>query len=348
MGSGAQIIRNYTSEFSDVGTIYFASLNDIVANIDINPTSEELLDFLTAYFYNTYFSGRSYESIPRESVKVIASRSLNVNSKNFNEYLSSLNVSKESKVLLEKVFRFPSNLIKYSYTSDKIIFNHTLEASGVLNDLINEVQNSKIPIDQKILPNIALVTLQYTFSYWNYVYTNYGGSNAWYTYLLTTVGGFELNEIDWVKVFESSMAGSICGAVNGFVNQEDFQSISISAAIGASISSCNEVLVQIFNHLQITDGLLTGGEEVEAKSGNNVFLKKHIVNITSCKTGEGVTLPRAKSGNLMFIKNSTASNVLIAPKSTDTIDGSSSYVSLTAGDIGQFCSAENGKWITGN
>ncbi|OFX28192.1 MAG: hypothetical protein A2X08_10440 [Bacteroidetes bacterium GWA2_32_17] len=344
--AGAYKIRNYTSEFTLAGTIYNSCLDNIVSNIDVNPTSEEILDIVKAYFYNTYFSGRADESIPRESINVITTRALN-NSTDFLEYLDSLEISKEAKDLVKKIYLFSTYFQKYAYTSDKNIFNYSSEAGGILIELNEEIQNAKISVDQKILPQIALTILQYTFNYWTYVYTNYGGSNAWYTYLLTTIGGFELSEIDWRKILSRSIAGGICGAINGFVNDDDFQSITIGAAAGAATSSAIEVAEQIFNHLQITDGLLTGGEEVFAASGNAVYIKKHVVNITRCKTGEGVTLPRAKAGNIIHIKNSVTANARIAPKSTDLINGSSGYVEVTPGDIGEFYSAETGNWITG-
>lgn len=155
MASGPQIIRDYTNEFSLTATIYSSCLNSVISSIDSSPTSEEVLDIVSVYFYNTYFLGRSEESILRESINVINTRALN-HSIDFLEYLDTLKISEETKELVKKIYLFPLNFQKYVYTSDKNIFNYNYEANGSINELLEEIQNAKIPVDQKILPQIAV------------------------------------------------------------------------------------------------------------------------------------------------------------------------------------------------
>ncbi|OFX28193.1 MAG: hypothetical protein A2X08_10445 [Bacteroidetes bacterium GWA2_32_17] len=340
----ADILKLKINPYREAGSVHDTGLADMIANIDTTPTVEEIVDDVKEYFYDHYFTSRSTESIPRESIGTIVARAVNLTT-DFETYISSLEISDEAKKWLIKVANFMDQFQKYAYISDKNIFNFSLEFNGSVEELEDEILNSGLSEDRQILPLIGLAVLKSSYVYWKAVYENTGGSNAWFTWITATIGGIEVSEMDWKAVLKSDVKGAIVGSVQAFVNKETFQSIVVGGAAGSIATATKEISVQVFKFLQDTDGLLTGGEAAVAEASNAKKVTKRVVNVTTCASGYGVTLPKAKAGNAVFVKNNGAETCTIAATGSDTINGSSTTTIAAAAFKNFYCAVSNA-WIT--
>lgn len=345
-------IKLKINPYRDAGTVHDSGLDALITAFvaETSPTVEEIIDVVKAYFYDTYFTSRSTETIPRESIGVIISRANNF-ANDYMSYVSGAEVADEVKMYLYKVWNFVGDFRKYAYSSDgNNIFTTTEddEFNGAITELENEIMDSSLIEDHKILPLVACAVLRNSYTYWYDAYNNTGGANDWYTWITSTIGGIQKSELHWKGILQNDLAGAVIGAVEAFINGDNFQSIIIGGAAGSITTSVKELSVQIFNLLQETGGLLEGGENnVTAAASNATYVSKHIVNVTTCAIGNGVTLPRAKAGNVMFIMNTgTGNDCLIARSGSDTINGGTSAASIANNSYKNFFCPEDGKWIT--
>lgn len=342
-------IKNIINPFDDAGTVHATGLDNMIAGIDTTPTAEEIMARVQYYFYYTYFSSRETESIPRETIGVITSRAIN-QANDYKGFVAGLEVADEVKVYLNKIWDYVDKFHKYAYNSDNnniFTSDYSSEFRGVLNDLANEVWNSSLQKDQKILPQVAIAVLRDSYTYWYNVYNDTGGDySTWYDWIVTTVEGVQVSDLDWKNILKSDLAGAVIGAVEAFTNKDDFQSIVIGAAAGSIAASTKELSMQMFNKLQSNRGELFGGEVVSASASPYTNVTKRVVNVTVCASGHGIRLPHAKAGNVIFIKNTGAYSCSVWAANGEYINVSSAAISISANNRNTFNCAIDGDWIT--
>ena len=149
--------------YRDSGTVHDTGLDAIITafETETTPTVEEIVDEVKTYF-ESYFSTRPTESIPTESIGVIISRANNY-ANDYMGYVAGAEVSEEVKAFLYKVWKLVADFRKYSYSSEENNIFYTEEDSneftGAITELENEIMNSSLIEDHKILPLVGLAVL---------------------------------------------------------------------------------------------------------------------------------------------------------------------------------------------
>ena len=126
--------------------------------------------------------------------------------------------------------------------------NRSLYQSQIIlkiNNLLNEIMDSGLSDEQKILPLVGLGVLQSSYFYWQKAYFNSGGSNAWYTYITAALA--DIKDINWRQVIQQDIKGALIGAIAGGINNPDNLTggIIIGAATAGMAASAQDIIFQV-------------------------------------------------------------------------------------------------------
>ncbi len=285
-------IENKLNPFIGIENIHNDGLDYLGSQIDTIPTVNEIVLIVEKYFYDKYFFGREHEDFPRELVGLDAIISIN-KSFDFEKELNKLDITPNAKSYIKKTIEIPFLRIE-KYSDNTPIFDILPAIMGAKTTLKEEIFNSELTCDQKILPLVAIQTLETSIKYWKSVYEN-KENNMWFKYIIEKVGGLEISDIHWEEVIKDDISGAVFGAVQGFLNNEKSNGIIIGGGIGSIAASSKNLLQQLFKYLQESEGLIEGGQEVIATKGNMTKVFKSVVVITECDAGNAITLPIAKA-----------------------------------------------------
>ena len=236
--------------FMDVGQIHNDGLDDIVTHL----TGDFFIPVIAADYivanYTTYVPYAKQSVLPM----AVLGSNMAVDAKNS---IEGLDLNGGDNMYVQKALSliecFPPSVSANTVEKSYAIFGDNNSETMDLyqqqfltktNDLLNSILDSGLPAEQQILPLVAHSVLMGSYRYWQKVYFNDGGSNAWYAYITNIIA--DIKDINWRQVIMQDIKGALAGAVAGGLNNPDNLNggITIGAAVAGMAASAQDIVYQ--------------------------------------------------------------------------------------------------------
>ena len=243
--------------FMEVGEIHKDGLDAIITDIGTDTVNELAANYIvTNYGTNLTFA--------KQSILPITTKGYNV-AINAQNNLLGVDLNGGYNMYVQKVFSFidsfPPSIAANTMEQSFVIFgDNNSETFDIYqsqfliryNNLLNEIMDSGLPEEQKVLPLVGMAVLLNSYFYWQKAFFNTGGSNAWHTFIVAAIA--DVKDINWRQVIQQDIKGAMIGAVaGGKTNPTNLNGgIVIGAAAAGMAASAQDVVLQA-NFISVYD-----------------------------------------------------------------------------------------------